>query len=439
MKKSDLEKLLKEQSAAVLPADETRKRIKRDLGIVDLPAEEKEAERDFAYAPAPAAAGAGRRTGATRNGQRHLPLPAVIAFAAVAVLLIVAIVFSLLPKNTPLPKPGGTADKFSEIKTTDDFYAYGAASVGTLLRSSGTSAATAYASAAFAAAPLSAQTFGHSALFAQPRAAYGNQAESGLTEEQIETLNRYMPLAEELLSDGKIAHADTTVPAALENEYAYGMKVSYTELTGGAVTYYMYYNKIMLSSDSEDGESEEEYALEGVLVVEGMQYAVKGEQEIEIEEDESESEMSFTAVTGQNSTLRVHREYETEGSETEQKFIYTVTENGKETESVELEYEQEDGETELKMTVRRDGEEDVLTLRNRSENGNLRFTAQGRIGGKDVSFTVEIVTDASGNTSYVYTLDDQQFDFDRPDFDDDEDDDEDDEDEDDDRRGNRGD
>lgn len=436
MKKSDLEKLLKEQSAEVLPAEETRKRIKRDLGIVDPAAEEKEAERDFAYAPAPAAAGAGRRTGATRNGQRHLPLPAVIAFAAVAVLLIVAVVFSLLPKNTVLPKPGGTADKFSEIKTTDDFYAYGAASVGTLLRSSGTSAATAYAAAAYVSTPLSAQTFGHSALSAQPRAAYGNQAESGMTEEQIETLNRYMPLAEELLSDGKIAHADTSVPAALADEYAYGMKVSYTELTGETVTYYMYYNKIMLSSDSEDGESEEEYALEGVLVVEGMQYAVKGEQEIEIEEDESESEMSFTAVTGQNSTLRVHREYETEGSETEQKFIYTVTENGKETESVELEYEQEDGETELKMTVRRDGEEDVLTLRNRSENGNLRFTAQGRIGGKDVSFTVEIVTDTSGNTSYVYTLDDQQFDFDRPDFDDDEDDDEDEED---DRRGNRGD
>lgn len=405
MKETEIKKLLKQQSAAALPAKETREKVKRDLGIADLPAE---AETVRAPIPAFASARNAGKTGGNAGGKRA-PLTAILPAAAVAVLLIVAILLFLLPKHSVLPRPGGTTDKFSDIKTTSDFYAYGAASVGTLLRSTESSDV------------LSASASAHANL---SRTALRGTGNGSLTEEQIQTLNRYMPLTEELMSDGKIAHTDTTVPAAFDG-YSYGMKISYGDLTGGAVVYYMYYNKTMLSAETEEDESEEEYAIDGVLLVGDRQYPVKGEQEVETEEEESESELSFTAQTGENSFLRVHREYETEENETEQKFVYTRSDNGRTTESVELEYEEENGETELLMTVRRDGEEDVLRFENRTENGVFRLAARGAVGGKNVSFTVEIVTDENGNSSYVYTLNDEQFGFDRPDFDDDDDDDDD--------------
>ncbi len=403
MKKRELEKLLQEQSASLLPSEETKKKIKRDLGIADLPAAAPSPCEDFAFAPA---AADGRPVRPAR-GSRRLPLPALWAAAAVAVLLVVAIILSLLPKTNILPEPGKVNDKFAAIRTTEDFYAYGAASVGTLLRSSGLSAAGTRAYTAPTATPFASRTKANA-----PRRS------GSLDETDIELLNRYMPLAEELLSDGTIVHAETAVPDGF-GQYAYGMSVSCPDMTGQTATYYMYYNKEMLSFESEEGESEEEYSIEGVLVIGDAAYAVRGEQEIEIEEDESENELSFTADVGSDASLRVEREYESEEGETEQKFVYTLTEQGETIESAELEYEREGEETELQMTVRRGGQELSLRFANRAENGVFRLAARGSINGKQVAFTVEIAAGENGNSHYIYTVDEKIFDFDRPDNEDD--------------------
>ena len=421
MKEKDLKKMLRAQAADILPDESLRGKIKRDLSIDGAaagPEPERATADEFAYAPA----GAGAST--QRGGRRASRLVLPLAAAAVATLLAVSLtVFFLLNPFSPLPGPGG--NKFSQIRTTDDFYAYGAASVGALL--GGTDgAATATAAGVMSAAKAM------NAAAAAPREELNGNGKNGsadLTDEQMATLNRYMPLAEELLSDGSIDHASAAVPAEFTETYAYGMAISYRDLTGAAVTYHMYYNETPLSEKTEDGETEAEYNIDGVLLVSGAAYPVTGERETESEDGESESELRFTAQTGENSYLRVQREEEQEEGETEQKFVYTTVQNGRETERVTLEYEAEDGETELKMTMRREGgRNDVLTFENRTADGVFELAARGTLGGKAVSFLVQIVTDADGNTVYRYVVGDSYHDFDRPDRHDDDDDDDDDDD-----------
>lgn len=382
----DIRKMLKAQAKDVLPDEKLRESIKQELGY------------DAGTADALVLA---RADGGTeeKKGKHKVMIPLV---AIAVILLVLAIVLPLaLPGSSPTVLPGG--NKFADITNADSFYAYGAASVGSLLASESD------------ASPVRAMKDG-----------------AAREEKHIETVNRYMALVEGLLSEDAI---ETTAVEGNE-EYRYGMKIGYTDLLGNAAHYTLYYNKHFLNANQkEEDEKEEEYAIEGVLVAEGRTYPVSGNYETESEEDETEGELFFRAYLDEakSAYIEVTQEYESENEdgeqEVEREYVYSRYENGKRVERTTVEYESEEGELELKLTIEQEDVRDELVFESAHRDGETVLLAEGKLSGEDVRFIVYI---REGGYHYVFDdgsssdhdrYDDDHDDDDRDDNDDDDDDD----------------
>lgn len=383
----DIKKMLKAQAKNVLPDEKLKENIKHELGY------------DAGTADALVLA---RADGGTeeKKGKHKVMIPLV---ALAAILLVLAIVLPLVLPGTvsPLPLPGG--NKFADITNADSFYAYGAASVGSILASEG-----------------------------ETSSVRAMKDESAREEKHIETVNRYMALVEGLLSEDSI---EATAVAG-EYGYSFGMKIGYTDLLGEAAHYTLYFDKIFLSAEQEKDEKEEEYAIEGVLEAEGRTYPVRGNYETESEEDETEGELFFRAYLdeAESSYIEVTQEYESENEdgeqEVEREYVYSRYENGRRVERTTVEYESEEGELELKLTIEQEDVRDELVFESAHRDGETVLLAEGKLSGEDVRFTVYI---REGGYHYVFD-DGSSSDHDRYDDDHDDDDRDDDDDDDDDDR-----
>lgn len=362
MKDRDIKKLLADEAENILPDESIKENIKYKLGY-DAGQEAK------------AIAGGG--TESAKINRRTL---IAICAAALAIIIALSIILPTTLGGKPsFPSISGGENKFEEITDAQSFYAYGAASLGSILSSpDGEGGATT------AASPLT---------------------DDGDANERLGAINRYMPLVESLLSDGAISGTVET------DKYGYecAMTVTHTDLLGNAVTYVMYYNRTFTGGESEDGESEENYSIEGVLVIGDESYPVEGtyktESELDGDESEFESELEFRAFTSSDrrSYIEVRQEHESETedgeSELETEYVYRVYEGGKLVSTTEIQYEQEDGEPEIFMSVEQGGQRDELTFTAPRGNGNTIF-ARGTISGEQVSFTVHI---SEGSYRYEFS------------------------------------
>lgn len=376
--KKDVKKLLAEHRADILPDERVKEKVKRDLGLSSV----KESRLSYA-----------------QGGEHALTDGKKVMIAVIAVLLVAAIFLGVfLPLwlkggGTPVT-PGGGSDPFGNITSADRFYAYGAASVGSILASVSESGAAAAAVAA-----------GEALI---PAASDASRLASAAEEEQVATLNKYLSLVESLLSDGGIS-GEAIAPAG---EYKFGMRVTSTDLTGGTSGYVLYYNKRFVSGETDGEESEENYSIEGVLVTEfDTSYEVKGNYQTETEsedgEHESESGLFFRAFTSEDrrSYIEVRQETETESEdgveETETEYVYTVVEDDRRVERMTVEYETEQDETELNMTIENyvEGRSETLVFEDETEDGVRVIAVSGTLDGTPVAFRIYV---RDGHYDYVF-------------------------------------
>ncbi len=381
----DVKKMLTKHKSEILPDEKIKDNIKRELGM-------NEKQSSLAYA----------HGGEKSVNTRHNSTLMVVCAAVLAAILVLSIFVSIIIKKQgggDLPPFG---NKFEQITNADSFYAYGAASVGTLLSSSSNTSSNGGANAA------SDKT---STLSPQSAAINPDS-------EQLATINRYMALVESLLSDGKI-ESKTIVG---EMGYECGMSVKYTDLRGESIEYKMFFNKVY--------ETKENYSINGVLVLGNEQYPVEGLYKKETEKDESESKLYFKAFVSadKKSYIEVEQKIETEtesnSTEVEQKFVYSVYDNGKLKERTTIKYEVEDNELELKMSISKDGKTDTLSFSDETEDNERVIKVKGNIDGQSVKFKIYV-----RQNSYHYVFEDgSSSDLDRDDEDDDNDDDDNDDD-----------
>ena len=375
--KKDVKKLLAEHRADILPDERVKEKVKRDLGLSSV----KESRLSYA-----------------QGGEHALTDGKKVMIAVIAVLLVAAIFLGVfLPLwlkggGTPVT-PGGGSDPFGNITSADRFYAYGAASVGSIL-----------ASASEGGAAVAAVAAGEALI---PAASDASRLASAAEKEQVATLNKYLSLVESLLSDGGIS-GEAIAPAG---EYEFGMRVTSTDLTGGTSGYVLYYNKHFISGETDGEESEENYSIEGVLVTEFDTYEVTGNYQTETEsedgEHESESELFFRAFTSEDrrSYIEVRQETETESEdgveETETEYVYTVVEDGRRVERMTVEYETEQDETELNMTIENyvEGRRETLVFEDETENGVRVIAVSGTLDGTPVAFRIYV---RDGHYDYVF-------------------------------------
>lgn len=262
-------------------------------------------------------------------------------------------------------------NKFNAIVDADSFYAYGAASVGAVIGSSlGTG-------------------------FYSVMPSYSAKSDADELKNEIAELDKYMPIVDSLLGNGGVGCVDIGGAEIDGVRYGYGMKITATFLFDAATEYSLYYERTLTESENDDDEIEEEYSIEGVLVIGERKFRVQGSYSIEQEEDESESELYFRAYTGERSYIEVGVEEEYEDNEKEKKFVYSFYDGEKVVDELEIEYEGEGDEMELKLVSNAC---DLEFSRKKKDDKNIVY-AHGEIGNKKTSFKVLF---SDGDYEYIF-------------------------------------
>ena len=375
-----------------------------------------------------------------------------------ALSLAITLSFGLAACNNQ-PSKGGSANggngKFNELNTTESVYGFSAASAGMIISSmnaAGTTAQTVQilqpAQIAQASQSVGLTSVNHASaprvsatnlcsvahVCAVPVNSSADDAENAPVEETPDTsetpdvsvpetpetpetpekpgeqpsdsletaeLDRYMALVESLLSDGGFDFSSQTSD---REGYAEKTVISYKDMSGDAHDYVMYFNQTLTKSetDESDGETEENYSIKGVMVIDGADYEIRGERKNESEEGESETETEFVVILGENRYIRVEQSVETEDGESEQEYCYSVYENGKLVERSEFSYETEENETELKMTSFKDGKTQVLYFEREIEKGEEVIEIHVGDGKHGKGYIVHIEKDENGDNRYSF-------------------------------------
>lgn len=374
----DIKKLLRKDAKNILPDDRIKDSIKKELGYNDV-------QSSLAYAHG------GERTS---DGKRKIIISVCAAALAVVLILGIALPLALMRSGDPTDiTPGPIVNKFNNITDADSFYAYGAVSIGSIINSADNTALP-------SAVLTSAASGDYAESYADSRRGNDNFS-SADSEEIMETVTKYMALVESLMGNGEIGGVITEGT----DGYQHAMTVTYTDLLGETVSYSMMYNKTLIDSETDDGETEENYSINGVLLIGDTSYPVDGSYESETEDDETESGMSFRAylTDDRRSFISVEQEYETETdddeTETETEYVYSVYSNGRIVEQTTVEYEQEDDELELMMTIKSGSHTETLTFKDETEHGKRILRVSGNLDGQRVNFRIYI---EKGEYRYVF-------------------------------------
>lgn len=295
--------------------------------------------------------------------------------------------------------PGGTGG-FGELDTPEEIYGFSAASAGMLISAmNGDAAATAAAeSTDIPADPGTGET--------PVDPGTGTEVPSEpVVDDVTAELDGYMALVESLLSDGGF---NVTTEASDREGYQVKSVVTYRDMHGNTIGYTMYYNEVLIPDYDDDDdddwdEIEEEYYIEGIMIVDDAEYPIRGERSSESEPGESEDETEFIVTLSSTRRMVVEQSVETEGGEHEREYNYVIYEGRKVIERSTFEYEVEHGETEIEMTHYKDGVNTVFFFDKEMRHGKevIRIRV-GSTASPTASYIVNLVENADGTTSYTY-------------------------------------
>ena len=329
----------------------------------------------------------------------------ILIIAALAAALAISLVACNTGDDGGYTRPDGSFNPggnggFGELDTPEEIYGFSAASAGMLISAmNGDAAATAAAeSTDIPADPGTGETP------ADPGTGTEIPSEPVVDSVTAE-LDGYMALVESLLSDGGF---NVTTEASDREGYQVKSVVTYRDMHGNAIGYTMYYNEVLIPDDDDDDdddrdEIEEEYYIEGIMIVDDAEYPIRGERSSESEPGESEDETEFIVTLSSTRRMVVEQSVETEGGEHEREYNYVIYEGRKVIERSTFEYEVEYGETEIEMTHYKDGVNTVFFFDKEMRHGKevIRIRV-GSTASPTASYIVNLVENADGTTSYTY-------------------------------------
>ena len=238
--------------------------------------------------------------------------------------------------------------------------------------------------------------------------------------EQAKRFNEYFTALDSFLGDDIIS---TTTEANTDSNYEYETKMTIKgkDFDGETVTYTMYYTETLVKADSADDEdaddvdeeTENEYHLVGVMVIDGTDYYLEGERSEETKKDESETELKIRAYadkTDKTSYIQMEQEYSVEDGETETEYVYSIYANGKLIEQTAVEFETENKnnklETEYELEFRSGTTKGKYVVEREVKDNKVSIKVKYNIDGKTGVFHIREITDENGNKQYEYSYND---------------------------------
>ncbi len=324
-----------------------------------------------------------------------------LAFALLALTIVFAVTLSAcnLPRGV-LTKP-------------NDVYGMGAVSMVKLLGSGTSSKALQVFAAASYMSAGSEDTDGN-ANIESDSAADSAETENGENDvlQQAKKFNEYFTALDSFLGE-EIVSTTTEKNGDAEYDFDIKMTIKGKDISGNNTVYVMYYNETLEEEESEDGEIEREYVLEGVMVFENAEYFLTGERSFEQEEDETENKLEMRAYADKNDLsnyIEMEQKNSVETDESKNKFAYKVVIGNQTVEETEVTFktEQEDGKkkTKLEMEFVSGEAEGEYEIKKEIENGKtvikVEYDMKGRVG----EFKIKEITDENGVKRYEYKFED---------------------------------
>lgn len=221
-----------------------------------------------------------------------------------------------------------------------------------------------------------------------------------VTEEEIDEINHYLELVEQMLSDDK--PLDVVTEISDREGFEHKMVINTKDLSLNTYTYVLYYNETPLNEleyeedkdiDEEDKE-EIESSLEGILIVDDQEYTVFGKKEIE----DDEMEVEFTSKIDDKNWVKVKQEIEDGESE----FRYTISVDGV-ISKTSIKVETDDNETKVKLTFVEGKMVSKFQFKEQIEDGKRIIKIKSLDENKSINIKVYITTDPeTGEVTYEY-------------------------------------
>ena len=334
---------------------------------------------------------------------------------------------------------GGLESTANVLSSPNDVYGMGAVSSVRLLGSNMSSSAVKTFSAVSASTEM-----GNSEGESDSSTIDNSEQE---VKEQANRFNEYFTALDSFLGDDIIS---TTTEVNTDDDYEYEMKMTIKgkDFNGETVTYIMYYTETLAKADSavdedpsvdedadddnndadidenadveedtdvEEEETENEYHLVGVMVIDGTDYYLEGERSEESEKDESETELKIRAYadkTDKTSYIQMEQEHAVEDGETETEYVYSIYANGELIEQTAVEFETENKnnkiETEYELEFKSGTSKGKYVVKREVKDNKISIKVKYNIDGKTGAFHIREITDENGNKQYEYTFSDNE-------------------------------
>ncbi len=232
--------------------------------------------------------------------------------------------------------------------------------------------------------------------------------------EQTERFNEYFTALDSFLGEDIVS---TETQANTDSNYEYDTKMTVTgkDFNGDTVIYTMYYTETptVTETDDEEGETENEYRLEGIMSIDGVEYSLEGERSEETEKDETETELKIRAyadITDKTTYIQMEQERSEEEGELETEYVYSVYANGELVEQTAVEFEKENKnnktETEYELEFRSGATKGKYLLEREEKGDRTAIKVKYEIDGRKGVFHIREITDAAGNKKYEYSYSD---------------------------------
>ncbi|ERJ12142.1 hypothetical protein [Haloplasma contractile] len=215
-------------------------------------------------------------------------------------------------------------------------------------------------------------------------------------ESELDEVNNYFNKLKAFMDQG--LDSAITINEQTSTHEDYDKEMTYT-INGNEYT--VYFSLESETEEDEDGDEEAEleeqsFILSGMIVIEGVEYTIVGEKEIE----GNESEMWFETTDDETGNY-VYVEIANESGE--QYFAIETEIDGIE-KSAELQFEQEKDETKVELELYDNDIESYYELSKETENGKSVYKLEYEINNTEGEVIITEVTDEDGNTSYNYNI-----------------------------------
>ncbi len=232
--------------------------------------------------------------------------------------------------------------------------------------------------------------------------------------EQSERFNEYFTafdsfLGEDILSTSTEKNTDGRYP------YKVKMTIKGNDLAGKTISYVMYYTETLVKTDFDDEkeETESEYQLVGVMVIDGVNYHLEGERTEETEKGESETELKIRAyadISDKTSYIQMEQEHSLENDEAETEYVYSIYANGKLLEETAIEFETKNKnkkvETKYELEFRSGASKGKYVVEREVKGDRSAIKVKYDIDDKKGVFHIREIKDEDGNKRYEYSYSD---------------------------------